>query len=144
MQTFLPFPSSLTSAVVLDRARLGKQRVECLQILRALLVPGAGWSRHPATLMWLRHESSLVNYSLNMCLEWRNRGYKDTCFEKIVQLANEHRVPFNVEDQRVPAWVTPEFCRAHQSNLIRKLPEHYVPFFPGVPSDLPYIWPSKL
>lgn len=34
-----------------------------------------------------------------------------------------------------------EFHRSHQSNLIRKLPEFYRPLFPGVPDDLPYIWP---
>lgn len=36
MQTFLPYPSGVKSARVLDRQRLGKQRVECLQILAAL------------------------------------------------------------------------------------------------------------
>lgn len=36
MQTFLPFPSRVKSARVLDDRRLGKQRVECLQILGAL------------------------------------------------------------------------------------------------------------
>ena len=33
MQTFLPFPDFQQSAAVLDRVRLGKQRVEALQIL---------------------------------------------------------------------------------------------------------------
>ncbi len=36
MQTFLPYPDFARSAAVLDPARLGKQRVETLQILRAL------------------------------------------------------------------------------------------------------------
>lgn len=36
MQTFLPYPSAERSARVLDNQRLGKQRVECLQILAAL------------------------------------------------------------------------------------------------------------
>ncbi|HET9348893.1 MAG TPA: pyrimidine dimer DNA glycosylase/endonuclease V, partial [Arthrobacter sp.] len=31
MQTFLPFPDFQQSAAALDRARLGKQRVEALQ-----------------------------------------------------------------------------------------------------------------
>ncbi len=33
MQTFLPYDSYADSAAVLDRARLGKQRVEAKQIL---------------------------------------------------------------------------------------------------------------
>jgi hypothetical protein len=48
MQTFLPFPSFERSADVLDSPRLGKQRVETLQVLRALELPEYGWSSHPA------------------------------------------------------------------------------------------------
>ncbi|MFN7881952.1 MAG: pyrimidine dimer DNA glycosylase/endonuclease V, partial [bacterium] len=33
MQTFLPSPSFAESARILDNKRLGKQRVECKQIL---------------------------------------------------------------------------------------------------------------
>lgn len=36
MQTFLPYSNFSASARVLDDKRLGKQRVECLQILKAL------------------------------------------------------------------------------------------------------------
>ena len=48
MQTFLPFPDFQQSAAVLDHVRLGKQRVEALQILRALVIPEYGWQSHPA------------------------------------------------------------------------------------------------
>lgn len=42
-----------------------------------------------------------------------------------------------------PPWLGDEaFHRSHQSNLLRKLPEHYGPLFPGVPDDLPYVWPQ--
>ena len=40
MQTFLPYPDFERSAKVLDNKRLGKQRVEVLQILNVLLRPG--------------------------------------------------------------------------------------------------------
>jgi Pyrimidine dimer DNA glycosylase len=43
MQTFLPFPSFEESARVLDNKRLGKQRVETMQILKALTLPTYGW-----------------------------------------------------------------------------------------------------
>ena len=36
MQTFLPYPDFAKSAMCLDNKRLGKQRIECLQILKAL------------------------------------------------------------------------------------------------------------
>ena len=52
MQTFLPFPGFAESAMVLDSRRLGKQRVETFQILRALTWPSCGWKKHPAVRMW--------------------------------------------------------------------------------------------
>jgi hypothetical protein len=52
MQTFLPSLDFTACARVLDSRRLGKQRVETLQIVRALLVPEYGWRHHPAVLMW--------------------------------------------------------------------------------------------
>ena len=45
MQTFLPYSSFYQSARVLDRQRLGKQRVETLQILKSLSDPTYGWQK---------------------------------------------------------------------------------------------------
>ena len=42
MQTFLPVADFTESARLLDNPRLGKQRVECLQVLRAL-TGSAAW-----------------------------------------------------------------------------------------------------
>jgi hypothetical protein len=46
MQTFLPYPDFRKSAEVLDRQRLGKQRVEGLQLINSLagITNGKGWS----------------------------------------------------------------------------------------------------
>lgn len=52
MQTFLPYADFARSAQVLDRARLGKQRVETKQIMLALTTEYYGWKYHPVTLMW--------------------------------------------------------------------------------------------
>ena len=52
MQTFLPYADFERSARVLDAKRLGKQRVEVIQVVRALTVPGYAWAHHPAALMW--------------------------------------------------------------------------------------------
>jgi hypothetical protein len=136
MQTFLPFPSFSDSARVLDSKRLGKQRVECLQILKALTLPSYGWQHHPAVKMWRGHEQSLVEYSRAVCIEWLKRGYKDTCLEKIAAFAEPCVVIHK------PHWLTVDLCRTHQSNLIRKYPEHYAPLFPNVPDDLAYVWPA--
>jgi hypothetical protein len=47
VQTFLPFPDFDRTARVLDDRRLGKQRVEALQVLRALTVPATPGSTIP-------------------------------------------------------------------------------------------------
>lgn len=43
MQTFLPFPSFEETASALDYKRLGKQRVETWQLIRALNGESLGW-----------------------------------------------------------------------------------------------------
>jgi len=135
MQTFLPYQDFARSAQVLDMRRLGKQRVEVLQILTTLLTGRKAWSNHPAVRMWKGHEDTLAHYGLIVCREWQGRGFKDTCHDKILDMSGD------IHWDSGPPWLTDEFCRAHQSNLIRKMPEHYRPLWPDVPDDLEYIWP---
>src|SRR5919112_3277309 len=78
VQTFLPFADFAASARVLDQRRLGKQRVECLQVIRGLTVPGYGWRHHPAVKMWRGHLEALGRYSLTCCEAWTERGFGDT------------------------------------------------------------------
>lgn len=138
MQTFLPYPDFARSAAVLDRQRLGKQRVETMQLLKALHA-GGGWSNHPAARMWRGYEPALVAYGLEVCLEWVRRGYKDTCFNKIGAYAEPHVV----ERMVVPPWLgDPAFHASHRSNLLRKLPNHYGQFGWTERDDLPYVWPA--
>ena len=47
MQTFLPYSSFDLTMECLDYRRLGKQRVEAFQILRALRGETDGWTNHP-------------------------------------------------------------------------------------------------
>src|SRR3954470_18599534 len=60
MQTFLPVADFTDSARLLDTARLGKQRVETLQVLRALELPDYGWATHPVVRMWRGRAAGLV------------------------------------------------------------------------------------
>ena len=78
MQTFLPYSSFIESVRCLDRQRLGKQRVEALQILNALNGKSKGWTDHPATIVWRGYEEALCLYK-DLCIqEWMQRGYKIT------------------------------------------------------------------
>lgn len=135
MQTFLPYADFTKSASVLDNKRLGKQRVETLQILKSLAYASYGWKHHPAVKMWHGYGGALIEYGVVMCLEWKSRGFKDSCLEQIVS--------FKSIRQDVPPWLGREDVHAsHRSNLLRKEPKHYEQFGWTESSDLPYIWPT--
>lgn len=137
MQTFLPYPSVTQSAIVLDRQRLGKQRVEAREILR-ILTKQVPWKNHPVIRMWEGFEHALAVYGWTMCDEWIRRGYQDTCrftFLEVLGLRDPNSI-------QVPPWIgNSDFHISHQSNLIRKRPDLYAHLFPGVPDNLPYVWP---
>lgn len=130
MQTFLPYPDFMKSARCLDFRRLGKQRVECIQILNALRY-GGGWATHPAVKMWKGHEDALTLYMGVVIDEWIERGY-----------VNSMELPIIASDIEMPLWFGDErFHASHRSNLLRKNPTYYGRFGWSEPDDLPYVWP---
>jgi len=137
MQTFLPYSSYEKSAQILDRMRLGKQRVEAWQILRALRGETKGWVNHPATKMWRGHEFNLCQYGIAICAEWEYRGYQDTLLPKFVETMNDYGITEN------PWWLGHDPLHiSHQSNLYRKDAEHYS-VFADIGAELPYVWPTN-
>lgn len=140
MQTFLPYPSYKQSAECLDRLRLGKQRVECLQLTHALLgYSNQGWLNHPACKAWRGYEAQLIAYGIDICDAWLAKGYQDTVKSKLLYIAS---ISGNEPDwSHRPAWITEKLCLSHRSNLIRKLPEWYRPLWPDIPDNIPYHWP---
>ena len=152
MQTFLPYPDFTGSALALDVKRLGKQRVETLQVLRGLTLPGYGWRHHPAVKMWHGYEEALVRYGLDMCAVWTSTGRSDTCATTlqtdllaatgldVVRTADELAAAGDL-----PPWLGDEAVHvSHRSALLRKDPAHYRPLFgEEIPDDLPYVWPAS-
>lgn len=143
MMTFLPYPSFTGSALCLDRQRLGKQRVEVLQMLRAIHGETKGYNNHPCTNMWRPYPQALVYYGIVICDEWIARGYKDTCKDKISKYLT------TLEDFQIPLWFGDERLHSsHRSALLAKNPEHYGQFgWTDKPMDLsakplPYYWAS--
>jgi hypothetical protein len=157
MQTFLPYADFERSARALDTKRLGKQRVETLQVMRALTVENYGWRHHPVAKMWRGHRPSLMVYQDATCTEWERRGFADTCREKTLAvlaipslLSRENlRVPvidellaYEAGQTPPPPWLGREdIHESHRSNLLRKDPEFYGELFPDTPADLDYVWP---
>ena len=152
MQTFLPYADFDRSAAALDSRRLGKQRVETLQVMQVLLglrwdndratiqaYEPKGWRTHPVVLMWRGYEAALGDYQRAVCTAWRGLGFRDTCETKTTGLLAESGRPLAVV---LPPWLgDPALHASHRSNLVRKDPDVYGPLFPGVDADLPYLWP---
>lgn len=135
VNTFLPWPDHDRSAQELDNKRLGKQRVEALQILRANLGLTKGWKNHPAAVMWRGHEGYLYLYTNAMCMEWRKRGYEDNVQSQLQDIHAE----FDLQGWDPPWWWGNDVIhKSHRSNLKRKDPVHYRY---KVKADLPYQWP---
>lgn len=121
MQTFLPYPSFIQSAVALDWRRLGKQRSEAKQIYLALTQPGYGWQNHPAVKMWKGYEESLAMYGWTICQEWIKRGYNDNLTPWFAVRIPHVHTPEHMYS--MPPWIGNDaFHLSHQSNLIRKSP----------------------
>jgi hypothetical protein len=143
MQTFLPYPDFQKSAKSLDYRRLGKQRVETLQLLTAIERVSNGeakvpWSNHPCCKMWSNNSNALVEYGIAICEEWLSRGYKDGCLEKIRKFQKSSQT------KAIPSFIGNfDFHLSHRSNLVRKKPEFYLPLWPSTPDNIPYIWPCQ-
>ncbi|MFG1675567.1 MSMEG_6728 family protein [Micromonospora sp. NPDC049282] len=151
MQTFLPYPDFLASARTLDQKRLGKQRVEAIQVLRGLTRSDYGWRHHPAVKMWAGYEEALTRYGLDMCAVWCEPGRADTC---AATLATDLAAACGITTIRtqdelaaagdLPPWLgRDDLHRSHRSSLLRKDPAHYTPLFPDTPADLDYVWPPS-
>lgn len=131
MQTFLPVPDFDESARLLDFRRLGKQRVEADQILKAIEDPSYGWQSHPAVRQWRGFSAVLKRYRNAMIREWVRRGYRNT-------------MPLSASGGRVrlPPWLGHRgYHRSHRSNLLRKDPAWYARHGWRIRDDLPYLWP---
>lgn len=137
MQTFLPYKSFEKTAECLDYRRLGKQRVEALQIFNALTgVPTksgksyTGWLNHPAVIMWKGYEEALLLYKNKMIEEWILRGYNNTM--DMIGLSD------NIE---MPRWLgNSKLHASHRSNLLRKDYEYYSKFNWEESDDMEYYW----
>ncbi len=150
MQTFLPYPDFARSAAALDTKRLGKQRVEALQVLRAVTRVTYGWKRHPAVRMWVGYAEGVAAYGTAMCLEWVARGGADTVAGTIgvdLAAAGLPSVPRTQHElaraYALPEWIGDERVHAsHRGALVRKDPAFYGPLFPDADPELAYFWPG--
>lgn len=134
MQTFLPYPDFTESLNCLDNRRLGKQRVEAMQILNILLdrTTSNAWKNHPAVKMWKCYGGALQLYH-NLCLDvWTGRGFRNNMLKEVITYPILY--PYWLGDERLHA--------SHRSNLLRKDPIFYGRYRWTEPNNLPYYWPE--
>lgn len=142
MQTFLPYKNFEESVKSLDYRRLGKQRVEAMQILNVLtgVQTTNGWRNHPAVTMWIGYEDALKLYHDYCILEWISRGYKNNMELKILRTETDYLI----NSIEYPWWLGDEpFHRAMRARLIEKDKAFYLPKFPNDEgfNDGKYFWP---
>lgn len=140
MQTFLPYREFLYTAKSLDMRRLGKQRVEVLQLLKVIRydIKSTPWYNHPAAQMWIGYDGALQIYGKQICLEWVRRGYRDTCYQKIseIDVLNKTGKPWWLGDEN--------FHSSHRAALLAKDPTHYGQFGWVEEPKIEYLWPTKV
>ena len=135
----MPYPLFAMTAEVLDTKRLGKQRLEAMQIYKIItgLSKSKAWRNHPSVKMWKGYESALACYYNCIRHEWIKRGFKNTMPELPVKWTADHCM-------EIPPWLGNErFHASHRSNLKRKAPSFYSKYNWTEPNDLPYYWPTK-
>lgn len=131
MITFVPYPSFVQCARVLDRARLGKQIIEAKEIYYILNGKESRWVNHPVVGMWHGYQQALAYYTECMVDEWHFRGYQShmgleyngTCI--------------------MPWWIGYlDLHRSHRQNLTRKNEVWYKAFWAEKPVE-GYLWPTS-
>jgi len=135
MQTFLPYSNIVESLKILDNKRLGKQRVEAMQIARIVagITPNSRWKKHPAVLMWEGYPEGIWYYMNCAINEWVARGKNNTM--TLVDVPDYFFLPEWLGDER--------FHSSHRSNLLRKDFSYYGEFGWEEDGNLPYFWPTK-
>lgn len=134
MQTFLPRADLEYCAEVLDWRRLGKQRVECQQLIKAI-TEGGGWANHPAAVMWRGYVPFLARYAQTCVDEWVRRGYRNTL---------DFRQHYKRRRAKIPEWWgLARLHASHRANLIRKDPVHYGKFGWIEEPATGYLWPVE-
>lgn len=131
MQTFVPELSFKACAQALDTKRLGKQRVECKQILAAL-TGAKGWSHGPAVRMWEGHRHALMAYSDAICDEWFDRGFDNYGIGWF---------GLSESDIEYPTWWGGPIHASHRAVLLHKRYAYYRHLGWSESPRLDYYWP---
>jgi hypothetical protein len=117
----------MESVMALDNRRLGKQRIEALQIYKVLRGESTAWARHPAVTMWKGNEAFLIVYYNAAVCEWSRRGFKNS-----MPIVAGSVAP-------APEWFGGPIHANHRARLLAKNPEFYAEYcWEELPTDINY------
>lgn len=165
VNTFIIVPDIEQTAKMLDKQRLGKQRLEAKQLIDILErydqtgTCDGGWSSHPALRSWKGYTNSLKAYFNIIVNEWISRGCQNTMKLYPIDTKRYRVVKCNFDGKTAhfqgpfdeycyPFWVSfPPLYMSHQAALCRKNPEYYSSFLreelkPFLTNG--YLWPSNV
>ena len=134
MQTFLPYSNFMETAKCLDYKRLGKQRVEAMQIINIIECKSKSkaWKNHPAVHLWENNIDALKLYCNTMIDEWIKRGYNNTMKKYYIFL--DYGACY-------PKWLGREdFHSRHRAALLFKNYEWYKQFNWKEEPKIDYLW----
>jgi len=120
INTFLPYACFRKSAESLDNQRLGKQRVECLQLARAIAYQQSSWRSHPAAVMWQPYLNCLIYYGMTVCKVWQEKGFRDSVWTDLYMMLD---IPYDegMKNTTYPSWLgSNKLHSSHRANLLRK------------------------
>ena len=146
VNTFIVSTNLKKNFKILDRRRLGKQRLECLQIINALEGTSTGYINHSATKAFysenkkeLKNNIKALKIYYNYCLrEWIKRGYKNsmefyTIYKDIDKDTYEEYTSYNNRREGIVymPWFFSyrPFILSHQASLLRKEKDYYKEYF---------------
>lgn len=81
-------------------------------------------------------------YGYQICYEWKSRGYKDQCGDKILGIMYQLQMPSDRYPLLMPPWLRNEsFHTSHRAALLAKDPEWYGQFGWIEEPKIEYVWP---
>lgn len=151
MQTFLLHTDHHITAKLLDYKRLGKQRLECTQLMDVLLRKAnllqdgkTGWNNHVAVEYWYTAIKNclpyLILYTDIMIEEWINRGYKNTIdTTKYKEIISKNANLFRFDES---IWRTYEndVIVSHRARVLQKDFDYYSKIFKENNISIPENW----
>lgn len=122
VNVFLPYADYEKSIRVLDKKRLTKQLVECIQLLAVIVHKKKGYANHPVTKIWRPYVGALVHYAHICCLVIRDK-YPAYSLEKMEARLTSGE--FGAASQEEKPVFSDAFHDSHKSSLWHKDPEEY-------------------